>query len=70
MDFSNFEQNNFLFCDKNRESLLFLKDKNPNDFIKQFIVLRSKLQTFKSVENQEDKKAKDEPAADDEESGA
>ena len=58
MDFSNFEKNNFLFCDKIRKALLFMKDENPNDFIKEFIGLRSKLYVIKTVANHEDKKAK------------
>ena len=36
-DFSNFKTDNYLYSDKNRKALLFFKDENPNDFIKEFI---------------------------------
>ena len=42
----------------NRKALLFFKDENPNDFIKKFIGLRSKLYVIKPVSNQIDKKCK------------
>ena len=57
-DFSNFKTDNYLYSDKNRKALLFFKDENPNDFIKEFIGLRSKLYVIKTVSNQEDKKCK------------
>ena len=55
-DFSNFHKNYVLYSDKNRKALLFFKDENPSDFIKEFIVLRSKLYVINTVSNQEDKK--------------
>ena len=48
VDFSNFKKNNFLYSDKNRKELLFFKDENPNEFIKEFIGLRSKLHVIKT----------------------
>ena len=57
-DFSNFPKDNVMYSDKNRKSLLFFKDENPNDFIKEFIGLRSKLYVIKTVSNKEDKKCK------------
>ena len=57
-DFSNFKKHDFLYSDKNRKALLFFKDENPSDFIKEFIGLRSKLYVIKTVSNHEDKKCK------------
>ena len=57
-DFSNFKTNNFLYSNENRKALLFFKDENPSDFIKEFIGLRSKLYVIKTVSNYEDKKCK------------
>ena len=57
-DFSNFKTDNFLYSDKNRKALLFFKDENPDDFIKKFIGLRSKLYVIKTVSNQVYKKCK------------
>ena len=57
-DFSNFPKDNVMYSDKNRKALLFFKDENPNDFIKEFIGLRSKLYVIKTVSNKEDKKCK------------
>ena len=53
-DFSNCKKHNFLYSDKNRKALLFFKHKNPCDFIKEFIGLRSKLNVIKTVSNHED----------------
>ena len=58
MDFSNFLKNNFLFSEKNRKALLHMKDENPNDFITEFIGLRSKLYVIKTVSDQEQKRCK------------
>ena len=57
-DFSNFKKESSLYSNQNQKALLFFKDENPNDFIKEFIGLRSKLYVIKTVTNQEDKKAK------------
>ena len=57
-DFSNFPNNSLLYSEENRKALLFFKDENPNDFIKEFIGLRSKLYVIKTVSNREDKKCK------------
>ena len=57
-DFSNFPKNNAMYCEKNRKALLYFKDENPNDYIKEFIGLRSKLYVIKTVSNHEDKKCK------------
>ena len=57
-DFSNFKTNNFLYSNENRKALLFFKDENPSDFIKEFIGLRSKLYVIKTISNHEDKKYK------------
>ena len=57
-DFSNFPKNNSLYSDENRKALLYFKDENPNDFIKEFIGLRSKLYVIKTVSNHEDLKCK------------
>lgn len=57
-DFSNFKKHDSLYSDKNRKALLFFKDENPSDFIKEFIGLRSKLYVIKTVSNHEDKKCK------------
>ena len=46
-DFSNFKSDNYLYSNKNRKALLFFKDENPNDFIKEFIGLRSKFMLSK-----------------------
>ena len=57
-DFSNFQQDHFLYSDEHRKKLLFFKDENPNDFIKEFIGLRSKLYAIKTVTKTEEKKCK------------
>ena len=57
-DFSNFKKTNVLYSSINRKALLFFKDENPNDFIKKFIGLRTKLYVIKTVSNQIDKKCK------------
>ena len=57
-DFSNFPKNNSLYSDENRKALLYFKDENPNDFIKEFIGLRSKLYVIKTVSNSQDLKCK------------
>ena len=57
-DFSNFKKNNFLYSDKNRKELLFFKDENPNEFIEEFIGLRSKLYVIKTVNKRENIKCK------------
>ena len=57
-DFSNFPKNNSLYSDENRKALLYFKDENPSDFIKEFIGLRSKLYVIKTVLNNEDLKCK------------
>ena len=56
-DFSSFKTDNYLYSDKT-EKLNFFKDENPNDFIKEFIGLRSKLYVIETVSNQEDKRCK------------
>ena len=48
-DFSNFPNDSSLYTDKNRKALLFFKDENPKDFIKEFIGLRSRLYVIKTV---------------------
>ena len=53
-DFSNFPKNNSLYSDENRKALLYFKDENPSDVIKEFIGLRSKLYVIKTVSNNED----------------
>ena len=58
MDFSNFPKNNCLFSEKNRNALLNMKDENPNDFIKEFIGLRSKLYVIKTVSEKKQKRCK------------
>ena len=57
-DFSNFDKESFLYSEKYRKALLYFKDENPNDFIREFIGLRSKLYVIKTTENYEDKKCK------------
>ena len=57
-DFSNFKKDNFLYSAENRKSLLFFKDENPTEFIKEFIGLRSKLYVIKTVAKREDMKCK------------
>lgn len=56
MDFSDFPKNNLSFSQKNRKALLHMKDENPNDFIKEFIGLRSKLYVIKTLGQEEQKK--------------
>ena len=57
-DFSNLKKESSLYSNQNQKALLFFKDENPNDFIKEFIGLRSKLYVIKTVTNQDDKNAK------------
>ena len=57
-DFSSFQKDNFLYSDKNRKELLYFKDENPNEFIKEFIGLRSKLYAIKTVTKSENLKCK------------
>ena len=57
-DFSNFKKHDFLYSGQNRKALLFFKDENPSDFIKEFIGLRSKFYVIKTISNHEDKNAK------------
>ena len=57
-DFSNFPKNNAMYCEKNRKELLYFKDVNTNDYIKEFIGLRSKLYVIKTLPNHKDKKCK------------
>ena len=54
-DFSNFPKNNAMYCEKNRKALLYFKNENPNDYIKEFIGLRSKLYVIKTGSNHEKK---------------
>ena len=56
--FSNFKKSHFLYSEENMKALLCFKDENPNEFIKEFIGLRSKLYVIKTVKNTEDKKSK------------
>ena len=58
LDFSNFRKDHFLYSDKNRKALLFFKDENPNDYIKEFIGLRSKLYAIKTVKHESNIKCK------------
>ena len=46
-----------MYSEKNRKKLLYFKDENPMDFIKEFIGLRSKLYAIKTVSSHEEKKA-------------
>ena len=48
-------QKKSLYSDENRKDLLFFKDENSNDFIKESIGLRIKLFVIKTVSNQEEK---------------
>ena len=57
-DFSNFDKKSFLYSGKNRKALLYFKDENPDDFIREFIGLRSKLYVIKTTKSYEDKKCK------------
>ena len=50
-DFSNFKKESSLYSNQNQKGLIFFKDENPNDFIKEFIGLRSKLYVIKTVAN-------------------
>ena len=58
MEFSNFKKEHSLFSTRNRKALLYFKDENPNDYIKEFIGLRSKLYIIKTVSKENDIKAK------------
>ena len=58
MEFSNFKKDHYLFSPENRKSLLYFKDENPGDLIKEFIGLRSKLYIIKTVSKKSDIKAK------------
>jgi len=49
MDFSNFDNNHYLYSNKNKKSLFIFKDENPSDFISQFCGLRPKLYAIKTV---------------------
>ena len=57
-DFSNLPKNNSLYSSENRKALLYFKDENSSDFIKEFIGLRCKLYVNKTVSNHEDLKCK------------
>ena len=57
-DFSNFTKKDLLYSEENRKALLFFKAENPNDYLNEFIGLRSKLYVIKTVSNREDKKCK------------
>ena len=57
-DFRNFRKDHFLSSDKNRKALLFFKDENPHDYIKELIGLRSKLYAIKTVNHESNIKCK------------
>ena len=50
-DLTNFSKNVLLYSNKNQNILLHFKDENPNNFIKEYILLRSKLYIIKAEYN-------------------
>ena len=52
------KKNHYLFSPENRKALLYFKVENPNDYVKEFIGLRSNLYIIKTVSKKNDIKAK------------